>query len=283
MNELTAEPAETIWDTGPKHRGGPLRWFLALSFSFFCLPLLLAWNAEKDAGILAVALIFALLAAWAWWGIISSFKTGEPVPLVSPLLLQDHLKFIIPRSFNDVALTAFFRPDKPAVGGATCLLLFLENYSSRRRLVKVRLGKSAALVPAANHELALLLAPGQAAVYRCPFQLYPNVRAGDYEVKLRFSIKAPKGQGRTLKSASGKKAPAAAQLAVSSAYQLSPGFRVVAGETALARPLAEPAFLALSSPLTPPRFDFLRQVSEHGPHQAIMLSPPPLAPGAPPA
>jgi hypothetical protein len=283
MRELTAEPAETIWDTGPKHRGGPLMWLLALMTTFFSLTLFVAWIDDHNAAMLVFLLIVAPFASWAWWAIFSSRTPKGETPLFSTHLLHEHLKFIIPRTFNDVAITAFFRPDKPRSGDAICLLVFLENFSSRRRLVKIKLGKSAALVLPPATELGLLLAPGQAAVYRCPLQLYPATHAGDYEILLRFAIKSPRGQGRMLQSASGRKMPSGNQISVSSAsYWLSPGFTVVAGESVTAQPLAEPAFLSLASPVTPTRFDVLRQISSHGPHQPITPEPPPVS-GAPAA
>jgi hypothetical protein len=273
MDELNAQPAEEITEVGPKHRADAGAWFLALLSTLFAgLMGCLAFNGSGNTmGFSITASIAALVAGGCWVHIARARVKPGALPVCHYALIEQ-LQFIINRTLNDTAVTAFFRPDVPAPGGVTCLLIFLENYSSRRRHVRIRLSTTAALELSRNQQLNLVVLPGQAAVYRWPLRIYPEARPGDYDITLRLTVKAPRGRGQLLRAASGRKHRTENSLAVSSAsFQVQPGFSVSAGPPlAPSGPLAAPAYLSLASPLlAQPRFGLLRQIAENSPLQAV--------------
>ena len=275
MNELHPQPLETLWDAGPRHRGGAGLVLLAMLFTLVFGLVLVAGLGGKPGPdwvfLLIMGVIFGVPGGWAWWRILQSRGGGGLPP--GPYFLVEQLKFTIPRPLNDVALTAFFRPETVRPGEATCLLVFLENYSARRRHVKLTLGKCAALVTA-GRELELVLGAGQAAVYRWPLQLQPGAAIREYELVLKVQVKAPHGPGKLLPAVSGRTYSSSSLLLVSSAFRLNPTFNVVAGPSGVPGPLAASAYLSLSTPAGQPRFDLVRQISEARPDQAITIEPP---------
>ncbi len=289
MNHSSALPTEEIPDAGPKQRAAAGTWFLALTASLVAGLFLYGWHGEtaetSAALMLLAAVLFAMPAAWGWWSIVQTRTASRDIQSGCHYLLIEHLKFIIKHTICDTAVTAFFRPDSPGPGGATCLLIFLENYSSRRRHVRIRLGSCAALDLPRQSQLDLVVLAGQAVVYRWPLRVHSDARPGDYDLRLRLSVKAVNGLGRVLGSFSGKKHKADNTLALTSAdLRLHPGFRVAANGAALTEPTTGPGFLALASPIiSQPRFHLLRQISENSPAQPVapdsLSSTPPWTPG----
>lgn len=232
-----------------------------------------------------LTLAFGVMSGAAWWNIIESAKHRTDKSAIGHYLLTQHLKFILPRTVSDIQATAFFRSEKAAPGGATCLLIFLENCASRQRRVTVTIARAPWLGLSEATVLNLTVLPGQAVVYRWPVGVGVDARPGEFMLQLDFAVSAPAGNGITLPSRSGK-VPATGETITFSSRRLRVYATLAIGPGSPEhQPLASASYLALASPATPePRFEILRQISVATPTTAIRLesttdAPAPLLPG----
>ncbi|HEY9248103.1 MAG TPA: hypothetical protein VIO38_03185, partial [Rariglobus sp.] len=97
-----------------------------------------------------------------------------------------------------VAPTVFFHPDRSTAGADLCLLVFLENYTSRQRIVEVRAGPHPGLGLAVAQSVRLHLSAGQAAVYRWPLRSLPSLAAGSHDLPVVLRVQRPQGAGEWL-------------------------------------------------------------------------------------
>ncbi len=192
---ITPEPPDAASDLGPKHRGGPFAFFIAIFCAFsFAGTVLLLWreNFRLWAGL--GALLFGGTALWAAWCIIERFRHHAALPR-SHAVLTGALGFDIHSTCRDVAATVFFDPDCVRPGAMTQLCCFVENYASRRRIARFRIGPHAGLGLNAEHCVSLTLATGQAAVYALPLGVAATLGAGEHDLPVTLQVDKPTGTG----------------------------------------------------------------------------------------
>lgn len=282
-----ALPLDETADLGPRHRGGGGTLTISLlGLLAACLISISAFANRAGSGNFWVAVVFAAFfcvpSAWGLWCAIEASRGRGALPECRHLL-RDDLQFIIPRPAFDVSFTAFFRPDKVGAGGATCLLVFLENHASRQRRVTLHLPANRGFGLRQSRQIHLSLAPGQAAAYRLPLRIdFEHSPIGEVDLKIRVVVKMVTGPGLLLPAPSGKKGVRPPAVSVSSRLYLRP-FLVVAtgGDSAVGGHLAAESYLALSGVgQAEPRFDLLGKISESLPTQEIGPEPAP-PPGRP--
>lgn len=271
-----ALPLDETADLGPRHRGGAGTLTISIlglvvagliSIAMFTNP---AGSAGFWAGA-AFATVFGLLSAWGLWCAVEAARGRGALPECR-YLLRDELQFIIPRPAYDVSFTAFFRPDKVGAGGATCLLVFLENHASRQRLVTLHLPANLGFGLRQSRQIRLALAPGQAAAYRLPLRIdFEHSPIGEVDLRIRVTVKMVTGPGLLLPAPPGKKGLRTPAVSLSSRLHLRP-FLVVAtgGDSSAGGHLAAESYLSLSGlGQAGPRFDLLGKISESPPTQEV--------------
>lgn len=185
-------------------------------------------------------LIFAAPAVWWWSAVWSAMRDRTPVPR-SHNVLAAELGFDLVCTCHGVAVSAFFYPDQGRPGDEFDLLLFLENRTTRQRVVHARVGPHALLGLREPLTLKLHLAPGQAAVYRLPLLSDRKIAAGEHDLPLDICVARPAGAGRLL-SGLGRSPHDLWHIHIAAPF-------TVAGEPApdAAGDLAQPAYLSLAS------------------------------------
>ena len=195
---ITPEPLDASSDLGPKHRGGPFALFIAIFCAFsFAGSVLLLWreNFRLWAGL--GALLFGGTALWATWCIIERFRHHTALPR-SHAVLTGALGFDIHSTCRDVAATVFFDSDGVQPGALTQLYCFVENYASRWRLVRFRIGPHPGLGLNEERNVSLRLAAGQAAVYALPLGVVATLGAGEHDLPVTLQVDKPNGTGARL-------------------------------------------------------------------------------------
>ncbi len=194
------EPVHEIPDIGPIHRGGGpvIAASLLGTLGAVALCSLLARSHPVLAWLPAVFL--GAPSLWGWWCTWQVWADKSVLPR-SHSLLAGALGFDIPCASKRVAVTAFFFPDRVRAGKETRLLIFLENYASRQRIVHVRILCPPALgLGEETKELHLHLAAGQAAVYELPVRPCPGAEE-IHRVPVVIQASAPNGHGLRLPGA----------------------------------------------------------------------------------
>ena len=198
---LRAEPADPTPDHGPAHRGGPSALFFTLFCAFSAAGILLMfWREGMRLWALLGAVAFGSAAAYACWCLIEHARSRH-ITRRSHLVLTRTLAFDIRCTCRDVAATVFFEPDQIAPDDASQLLCFVENYACRRRIAHFRIGPHAQLGLASAIEIALELAPGQAADYSLPLTLDPSLAPGEHDLPIELKVDKPQGTGARLPNA----------------------------------------------------------------------------------
>ncbi|HWA85708.1 MAG TPA: hypothetical protein VG710_05765 [Opitutus sp.] len=192
---LEASPPDPTPDAGPKYRGGPFAYFIALTFGLTALGggLLLVQSGRPAWGV-ACLVVFGAVAARSIACLVEHFRHPTSLPRLHAVL-GDVLAFRIRSTCRDVAATVFFDSDKPAAGSATRLLCFVENYASRQRVARFRIGPHPALGLAAAHVVDLHLAAGQAAVYVRPLSVAAALAPGEHDLPVTLQVQKPTGTG----------------------------------------------------------------------------------------
>jgi len=198
---LVAEPVDPTADVGPRHRGGPLALFVALFCVFSAAGAgLLLWRDGYRHEAFLGALFFGAAALWACWCLIEHFRHHALLPR-SHALLTGALAFDIRSTCHDVAATVFLDPDSLVTGAPAQLLCFVENHASRRRTARFRIGPHPGLGLHQEHDVALQLAAGQAAVYALPLVIAPALPAGEHDLPITLHVDKPTGTGVRLPGA----------------------------------------------------------------------------------
>lgn len=198
FDAITPEPPDASPDLGPKHRGGPFAQFILIFCAFSSAGIvLLLWreNLRLWAGL--GALLFAGAALWAAWCIIERLRHHTALPR-SHAVLTGALAFDIHSTCRDVAATVFFDPDGVRSGALTRLYCFVENYASRRRIARFRIGPHPGLGLNEEHCVSLALAAGQAAVYALPLGVAATLGAGEHDLPVTLQVDKPSGTGARL-------------------------------------------------------------------------------------
>ncbi|HVU25005.1 MAG TPA: hypothetical protein VHE13_12840 [Opitutus sp.] len=198
---LETIPPDPTPDAGPRYRGGPFAYFVALTFGLTALGggLLLAQNGRPGWAV-AFLVLFGTIALRALACLLEHFRHRASLPRLHAVL-TDVLAFRIHCTCRDVAATVFLDFDQLPAGGATRLLCFAENYASRRRIVRLRIGPHAALGLPAPHRVDLHLAAGQAAVYVLPLVVAPTLASGEHDLPVTVEVRKPAGTGVRLPGA----------------------------------------------------------------------------------
>lgn len=195
---ITPEPPDASSDFGPRHRGGPFALFVAIFCAFsFAGTVLLLWRENYRLWAGFGALLFGGGALWAAWCIIERFQHHAALPR-SRAVLTGTLAFDIHSTCRDVAATVFFDPDGVRPGALTQLYCFVENYASRRRIARFRIGPHASLGLNEEHDVSLQLAAGQAAVYALPLGVVATLGAGEHDLPVTLQVDKPNGTGARL-------------------------------------------------------------------------------------
>lgn len=198
---LDAAPAATTPDTGPRHRAGPLTLFLALTCTMTAAGagLLLAREGQTPLE-LGTLVLFAALAVLFAARVVERARHREPLPRARAVL-PDVLGFRLRCTCRDVGPAVFLLPDSVPAGGRTRLFVFLENYASRRRVARVRIGPHPLLGLPAPVELGLALAPAQAAVLVFPLAVSALLPPGEHDLPVTLCVAEPTGSGLRLPGA----------------------------------------------------------------------------------
>lgn len=249
---LETASADRTPDSGPVHRGGPFTWFVALACGFAAIgAALLLRQQDRFAPALLCSAVFGATSLYAIWCLVEHLRHRTALPR-SHAVLSDALGFEIHCTCHDVAATVFFLPDETTAGATTRLLCFVENYSSRHRIARFRIGPHRHLGLEETQSLALQLAPGQAAVYSLPLLVSPDLAPGEHDLPVTLHVQCPSGSGVLLPGARRHlydvwTARFAAPFTVPDAPRTLPSF-----------PLPAPEFISLASVSDPaPRLDSL--------------------------
>lgn len=199
---LQAVPLDATPDAGPVRRGGPLVILAALMATltaFFAAGLCLQY--DRHALIAPSLLVFGLPALWWWTGVWQAVRTHVASLPRSHAVLTGALGFDVICTCRGIAPAVFFHPDKSTPGANLSLFVFLENYTSRQRVVEVRIGPHPGLGLPAVLGVRLHLAAGQATAYRWPLQAAPSLAAGVHDLPVVLRVKLPQGVGQWLPGA----------------------------------------------------------------------------------
>jgi hypothetical protein len=195
---LQTETPDTTPDSGPTCRGG-------IRTAFYSIAALLAGVASAalltrhvSACAWIPAIVFIGLAARGFWGVFSAWRATRPDAPYSHSVLAGELGFDLLCTCRDVVAAAFFLPDSAPRGGTMRLLVFLENYASRHRIVNLRLGHLPGLGRPEATITRLHLAAGQAAVYCLPLRVRPDIAPGNHHLSVRLWMHSPAGVGQRL-------------------------------------------------------------------------------------
>ncbi|MFH1496284.1 MAG: hypothetical protein ABII82_00525 [Verrucomicrobiota bacterium] len=245
---LRALPLDTTPDAGPVRHGGPLVVLSALMATltaFFAAGLCLQY--DRPTLVAPALVVFGLPALWWCWCARQAFRAHASLPR-SHAVLTGALGFDVICTCRGIAPAVFFHPDKGASGADLRLFVFLENYTSRQRVVEVRIGPHPGLGLPVVQSVRLHLAAGQATTYRWPLRAEPSLVAGMHDLPVVLRVRLPQGVGQWLPGAR---------------YHLYDIWH-----TRLAVPFAlEPAAAAPSTgPLTPPAYVTLATLGDNAPH-----------------
>jgi hypothetical protein len=197
---LHPEPRHAVPDTGPYHRGGWLVALLSLLVTLAALATATLVRSRYPAFVWIPVLVFGIPALRGWWCVWKSWRDRSPLPR-SHSVLAGTLGFDLVCTSRGVAATTFFLHDKVPAGGQTRLLVFFENYTSRQRLVQLRILRHPGLGLAEKTTLRLHLCAGQAAVYELPLRVAPDLAPGHHLLPVVIQVSRPNGRGAGLPGA----------------------------------------------------------------------------------
>jgi len=246
---LHATPPDRTPDCGPRLPGDTRTWFftIVLAIAAITLTAVAIRMAGESTTMLYISWIplvaLGIPAAYGAWCIYTTHRDRAHNAPRSHNMLAGELGFDLIATCRGVAATAFFMPDSVVHGGSTRLLLFLENYMSRQRVVTVRLGRHPGLGRPEPTFENLHLAPGQAAVYVLPVQAGPDIPSGFHRLSVTLRVQQPEGVGQRLLGAR-------ARIPDMRVLRFAAPFEVAQGrpETAIEQPpLAAPRYISLAS------------------------------------
>ncbi|MDR0352003.1 MAG: hypothetical protein LBI02_01155 [Opitutaceae bacterium] len=195
---LQTETPDSTPDSGPTRHGG-------MKVAFYSIVALLAGVTSaallpRHVALYAwiPAIVFLGLAAWGLWNVFSAWRATRHDAPRSHSVLAGELGFDLLCTCRNVVAAAFFLPDSTRRGGTMRLLVFLENYASRHRIVNLRLGHLPGIGRPEATITRLRLAAGQAAVYCLPVRVRPDITPGNHRLSVRLWINCPTGAGQRL-------------------------------------------------------------------------------------
>lgn len=192
---LVPHPQDTTPDSGPYRRGGPFAIFVALTCGLTALGAGLALLQQGELVWACVCLVFfGSLAARASWCLFQKLRHRGELPSLHAIL-TDTMAFRVHCTCRDVAATVFLDDDTLEAGTPTRLLCFVENYASRQRIARFRIGPHKELGLPEVAEIALHLSAGQAAVYSLPLLVSASLREGEHDLPVTLTVDKPNGTG----------------------------------------------------------------------------------------
>ncbi|EIP99234.1 hypothetical protein OpiT1DRAFT_03746 [Opitutaceae bacterium TAV1] len=262
---LRAVPADPAPDAGPYRRGGWPVVFASLvgtlaaiaGFAFFGRHApTLAWIPATLAGALSL---------WGWLCVIRALRDKSVLPR-SHSVLAGVLGFNVICTSRGVAATAFVYPDVLPPGGTARLLVFLENYASRQRVVHARISHHPGLDRPVRDYLDFHLAAGQAAVYELPVRATAELTPGFHTLPVRICVSRPNGKGVRLPG-SRRHLYDIWRVRFAAPFEYKPDLPPAPATT---EPLPAPRFLSLASVSAPrPDLEILRKlVTDSGARQS---------------
>lgn len=195
---LHATPSDRTPDSGPRRHGGPLVLLLALMATLsMAFAVGLGYEFNRPTIGISGAILFGLVAAWLWSRLWLSRKPIGSM-LRSHSVLTGVLGFDLVCTCRGVAATAFFCPDRITGGDSLEALVFLENYTSRQRIARLKVGPHVDLGLFEPRVVQLHLAAGQATVFRLPLRVDANARCGTHDLPILLRVLATTGFGSFL-------------------------------------------------------------------------------------
>ncbi|WP_415910124.1 hypothetical protein [Oleiharenicola sp. Vm1] len=199
-DSFRTDTVDSTEDFGPRFRGGPFALFIALFGAFSAGGIgMILWNEGYRLAAGTIALLLGGVALWACWMVIMRLRDRTP-RRSSHAVLADVLGFEILCTCRDVAATTFLAPDNLQLGARTTLLIFVENYASRRRVAHLDIGPHQALGLGERQYVSLELAAGQAAVFSLPLTVTANASPGEHDLPITLQVERPNGTGLRLRA-----------------------------------------------------------------------------------
>lgn len=243
---LHTETPDRTADMGPRQRGDTVVWFWTIVSGLAAIALsVLAYHQAVTPALCLLPLVaLGVPCAFGVWCIYKTHADRAANAPKSHNVLAGELGFDLLCTCRGVAATAFFVPDSVAHGGKMELLLFLENYMSRQRVVTARFGHLPGLKRPEATYVRLYLAPGQAAVYSLPVEVASDITSGFHRLSVTLGAEQPEGVGQRLE---GTRARLRSMRVVRFAapFELEAGRRPEAHETQIE--LGKPRYLSLAS------------------------------------
>lgn len=198
---LRTETPDGTPDSGPRHRGDTRIWFCALATFILGAAFTVLMYGAYPLFFWVPILVLGIPCALSVWSIFRANRDYNRHPPQSHSILAGELGFDLLSTTRGVAATAFFAPDAIVHGGTTTLLLFMENYTSRQRIVKARFGHLPGIGRPEATFVRLHLAAGQAAVYEMTVRATADISTGNHRLSVMLDVEQPEGAGQRLPGA----------------------------------------------------------------------------------
>jgi hypothetical protein len=242
-DSFRTDPVDLTEDFGPRFRGGPFALFVAFFGAFSAAGIgVILWREGYRLAGSTVAFLLGGLALWGCWMVIMRLRDEAP-RRSSHAVLADVLGFEILCTCRDVAATTFLAPDNLKPGTRATLLVFVENYASRRRVAHFDFGPHLVLGLSQRQSVSLELAAGQAAVFSLPLSVTAEASLGEHDLPMTLRVERPNGTGLRLR-APHRHLHDIWKMHFAVPFTLEPVSEVTPKDV---RSMAEPRFIALAS------------------------------------
>lgn len=237
---LHTETPDNTPDTGPKCRSSILGDVLSVVALIAAVGFTGFFYRNYPAFFWLPLLILGVPGLYGVWRIFAGQRGRTQVP-ESRRILAGELGFDLLCTCRGVAATSFFVPDQAGRGEPMRLLLFLENYTTRQRIIRARFGHLPSLGRPTATYVHLHLAAGQAAVYVLPVNSSADITQGFHRLSVTLCAQLPTGYGQRLRGA--RRHPDMYKV------RFATPFEIVSGrpEPVTATPLPEPRYISLAS------------------------------------
>ncbi|MDR1789892.1 MAG: hypothetical protein LBR12_06100 [Opitutaceae bacterium] len=199
---LRTETPDNTPDSGPRQHAGAIGVVLTIIalLAAGTLSLLCRENEPAAPWFWVPLAVLGAPGLFGLWRIIAEYRGRVATP-ASQSVLSGELGFDILCTCRGVAATTFFQPDALVPGGTARLLLFLENYTSRQRVIVARFGHLESLGRPRQTYARLHLAAGQTAVYALPVVSTEDIEPGFHRLSVTLRAELPTGYGQRLAGA----------------------------------------------------------------------------------